>query len=182
MRFVLYVLQVTWFSRDWKNSYPVVLAVKDRAKSSVSSWYQSARLITARLVQLKIDLQVREDWQISFCSDHLGRRRRVGALSISTSWQVELFLSISLRCWSKHCYKLDRDWFDWSWSLRVDCVQRRSGSFRSHPFQTCVQIRSRKKRKDLTDRQPCTRWTLYSFVCEVPAGKEPNQKKMDRIW
>ena len=149
MRFVLYVLQVTWFSRDWKNSYPVVLAVKDRAKSSVSSWYQSARLITARLVQLKIDLQVREDWQISFCSDHLGRRRRVGALSISTSWQVELFLSISLRCWSKHCYKLDRDWFDWSWSLRVDCVQRRSGSFRSHPFQTCVQIRSRKKKERL---------------------------------
>ena len=47
--------------RGWENSYPMVLAVKDRAKSSVSSWYQSARLITARFVQFKIDLQICKD-------------------------------------------------------------------------------------------------------------------------
>ena len=35
-------------ARDWKDSYPVVLVVKHPAKSSVSSWYQSASLITVR--------------------------------------------------------------------------------------------------------------------------------------
>ena len=59
----------------------VVLAVKDRAKSSVSSWYQSARLITARFVQLKIDLQVSKDWQICFCWSCLKEERRVGKIA-----------------------------------------------------------------------------------------------------
>ena len=56
---VPYVLQVTCSSRDWEDSYPVVLAVKDRATiigsvvRSASCGIRATRFITASLMEME---------------------------------------------------------------------------------------------------------------------------------
>jgi len=84
-------------SRDWKNSYPVVLTVKDRATIYII-WYQSARLITAEFVHFfccncwKEGRRVGKGLHLGTWRKQLGELSQLGelgrkAVSVSKSWR-----------------------------------------------------------------------------------------------